>query len=77
MYTSCAYFFEELVRPEPRYAIANAVRAIQITQRTVGVDLMPTFRRDLALAKSTTMRKTGADLLDEIVAGTLTYGEVQ
>lgn len=77
MYTSCAYFFEELTRPEPRYAIANAVRAIQLTHRTVGVDLMPGFRRDLARAKSLTTRKTGADLLDEIVAGALTYGEVQ
>ncbi len=75
MYTSCAYFFEELSRPEPRYAIANAARAILLTRRAVGVDLLPGFRRDLAAAVSTTTGKTGADLLDEILTDALALGE--
>lgn len=77
MYASCTFFFEELTRPEPRYAIANAVRAIQITQRAMGVDLMPRFRSDLEKARSLTTPKTGADLLDEIVAWGLSYGDGQ
>ncbi len=77
MYASCTFFFEELTRPEPRYAIANAVRAIQIAQRAMGVDLLPRFRSDLEKARSLTTPKTGADLLDEIVAWGLSYGDGQ
>lgn len=77
MYASCTFFFEELTRPEPRYAIANAVRAIQIAQRTLGVDLMPRFRSDLQKARSLTTPKTGADLLDEIVVWGASYGDGQ
>lgn len=66
MYTSCAFFFEDLNRYEPRYAIANAVRALALTRYATGEDLSHSFRRDLSVAVSETGH-TGADFFDEIV----------
>ena len=67
MFTSCAFFFEELTRVEPRYAIANAIRAIELTQEATGEDLGPAFRRDLERSRSRRTGVTGADLFDAMV----------
>jgi len=64
MYASCAFFFDDLDRHEPRYAIANAVRAIVLTRYATGEDLSSGFRRDLGVAVSGKTGRTGADILD-------------
>ncbi|NLE45869.1 MAG: DUF3536 domain-containing protein, partial [Chloroflexi bacterium] len=66
MYASCTFFFEDLGRYEPRYAIASAARAIALTQCATGDDLTDGFRRDLRVAISSTSQRSGADILDEI-----------
>jgi hypothetical protein len=68
MYTSCAFFFDELTRVEPRYAIANAACAVQLVQEATGEDLSHGFRRDLSAACSPRAGVTGADLYDAILA---------
>jgi hypothetical protein len=68
MYASCAFFFEELTRFEPRYAIANAARAVQLVKEATGEDLSHGFGRDLSAACSPRAGVTGADLYDAILA---------
>ncbi|MBI4769019.1 MAG: DUF3536 domain-containing protein [Chloroflexi bacterium] len=68
MYVSSAFFFEDLDRPEPRYAIANAVRAIRLAAQATGADFTSSLRRDLALVVSNRSGKTGAKILDEALA---------
>ncbi|MBN1890579.1 MAG: DUF3536 domain-containing protein [Thermoflexales bacterium] len=74
MYASCAFFFEELTRFEPRYAIANAAKAIVLVEQATGVDLAAGFRRDLAVVVSTRVGVTGADLYDAIVESARSNG---
>ncbi len=68
MFVSCAFFFEDLDRLEPRYAIANAVKAIALVRYATGDDLTAAFRRDLSIAVSMRTGRTGAQILDEILA---------
>ena len=68
MYTSCAFFFDDLDRHEPCYAIANAVRALALTRHATGDDLSHGFRRDLRVAVSGKTGRTAADIFDEIMA---------
>ncbi len=70
MFVSCAFFFEDLERIESRYAIANAVRAMMLVSNVTGDDLSRAFRRDLRIAISPGTGRTGAQILDEILAGT-------
>lgn len=67
MYTSCAFFFEELERLEPRYAISNAVQALALVRYATGEDLTPSFKRDLSIAVSPSTGRTGAQILAEIL----------
>ncbi|HEY75854.1 MAG TPA: DUF3536 domain-containing protein, partial [Thermoflexia bacterium] len=67
MYLSCAFFFEDLDRHEPRYAIANAARALDLVRQATGEDLSHRFRRDLGVAVSPRTGRTGAEMFDEIV----------
>ncbi len=67
MYVSCTFYFEDLDRPEPRYGIANALRAIRLAAPVTGQDLTPAFRRDLAHACSNKNGKTGAQIFDEVL----------
>jgi hypothetical protein len=64
MYASCTFFFEDLDRLEPRYAIANGIRALALTRYATGDDLAHGFRRDLAVAVSANSGRTGADIFD-------------
>jgi len=68
MFISCTFFFGELDRYEPRYAIANAVRALAHTRKATGDDLAHGFRRDLSGAVSPSTNLTGADIFDDIVS---------
>ncbi len=68
MYTSCAFFFDDLDRHEPCYAIANAVRALALTRYATGDNLSHGFRRDLRVAVSGKTGRTAADIFDEIIA---------
>ncbi|CAG0933898.1 hypothetical protein TFLX_03262 [Thermoflexales bacterium] len=75
MFTSCGWFFEKLNRPEPRYVIAQAMRAIQLVKQATGTDLGPDFREALCAAKCGRARTgllapghTAAMLYDEIEA---------
>jgi hypothetical protein len=76
MYASCAFFFEELTRFEPCYAIANGTRAIMLVKDATGDDLSRGFRRDLSVAISSRTITTGADLYDTIVASAQANGLV-
>lgn len=77
MYASCAFFFEELARVEPRYSIANAARALMLVQEATGEDLSHGFRRDLAVAVSSRVGVTGMDVYDTIIASAQADGYVQ
>jgi len=68
MYVSCAFFFEDLDRDEPRYAIDSAARAIALTRRATQEDLADTFRKDLKSAVSGKTGRTGADMFDALLA---------
>jgi len=67
MYASCTFFFDDLDRHEPRYAIANAVRALALTRYATGEDVSASFRRDLGVAVSRRTGRSGADLFQELV----------
>ena len=67
MYISCTFFFDDLDRHEPRYAIANAIRALALTRYATGDDLATGFRRDLEVAVSGQTGRTAADIFDKLV----------
>lgn len=67
MYSSSAFYQADLDRPEPRYALANALRALLLTAEVTSADLLPTFRLDLAQAVSGLTNATGAQMLDEVL----------
>lgn len=67
MYASCGFFFDDLDRHEPRYAIANGIRALALTRYATGQDLTTGFRRDLGVAVSDRTGRSGADILDELL----------
>ena len=80
MFTSCGWFFDKLDRPEPRYVLAQALRAIQLVKQATGSDLGPAFRASLSATRQIQGRSastaplasapslTAADLYDEIAA---------
>jgi hypothetical protein len=68
MFTSCAFYFEDLDGIETRYAIANAVRAMALVYSVTGDDLTRAYRRDLSVAFSERTNRTGAQILDELLA---------
>jgi hypothetical protein len=66
-FVSYAYFYDDLDRLEPYYAITNAARATTIVHRVTGYDISPKLRKDLALAVSSKTGKTGAQIFDEVL----------
>ncbi len=68
MYTSCAFFFEDLDRLEPRYNIASAAKAVQLVEEATGISLEEGFKRDLRLAVSWITDRTGEDIYNEIMS---------
>ena len=67
MYASCGFFFEDLERLEPRYAIANGIRALALTFYATRDDLSHGFRRDLKVAVSGVTGRNGTEILDDIL----------
>lgn len=52
MFVSCAWFFEDLDRIEPRIALNHARRAIRLAERHAGANLDADFRSDLVHSAS-------------------------
>lgn len=52
MFTSCGFFFEDLDRLEPRYAIAYAAQAVRLARMATGVDLTSEVMSDLSRVRS-------------------------
>jgi len=75
MYTSCAFFFEDLDRLEPRYTIASAARAIQLVRKATNISLEERFKRDLRLAVSWITDRTGEDIYEDILSAALKRGD--
>lgn len=67
MYASCTFFFDDLERHEPRYAIANGIRALALTGYATRNDLSHGLRRDLDVAVSAKTGRSGTDIFDDIL----------
>ncbi|HTD80442.1 MAG TPA: DUF3536 domain-containing protein, partial [Chloroflexota bacterium] len=65
MFVSCAWFFDDLDRLEPRIALAHAHRAITLAARHSGADLGPGFAADLAASRSARTGRSAADIYHE------------
>jgi hypothetical protein len=66
-FVSYAYFYDDLDRLEPYYAITNAERVATIVLRVSGYDSAPKVREALAAAVSSKTGKTGAQMFDEVL----------
>jgi alpha-amylase/alpha-mannosidase (GH57 family) len=67
MFASCAWFFDDLDRLEPRYAIAYGLRALSAAGPESREGLAAAFASELAAARSWRSGCTGANLLSEIL----------
>jgi hypothetical protein len=67
MFTSCAFFFEDLDRIEPRNAIAMAAKAIYLVSNIGLVNLERFFLDDLASCSSWRTGKTAVEIYREII----------
>jgi len=54
MYTSCAWFFDDFNRIEPKNCLANAAQAVHLIRQSTGVDLSDDIRQPLARVTSKT-----------------------
>ncbi|MGE3911305.1 MAG: DUF3536 domain-containing protein [Chloroflexota bacterium] len=68
MFASCAWFFEDLDRIEPRNAIGYGLRALHEAETIHRIDLFSGYAADLRSAHSTDSGRTGFDLLADSVA---------
>ncbi len=75
MYTSNAFFYEDLDRAEARLAIADAVCAIDLARRGTRIDLTADFRTELEQAVSNQSGRTGAQILDDVLTWALSNQE--
>ena len=66
MLASCAWFFEDLDRIEPRNAIAYGLGAIHGAPVEQRAELATAFRADLAAARSWRTGRSGSDLVDQL-----------
>jgi alpha-amylase/alpha-mannosidase (GH57 family) len=68
MYTSCGWFFDEISGIETTQVMAYAARAIQLAEKTTGVDLEPQFIERLKRAPSNVAEHpTGAEVYRRFV----------
>jgi hypothetical protein len=68
MLASCAFFFDDLDRLEPRNSIANGLRAIHAVAADERAALETEFRTSLSAARSWRTGRSGADLLADVAA---------
>jgi hypothetical protein len=65
MFASCAWFFEDLDRIEPRNAIGYGLRALREAERIHNLDLLTAYASDLRSARSSESGRNGAELLTD------------
>ena len=65
MFLSCAWFFDDLDRIEPRIALANAHRGISLAVRNAGADVEAGFTAALAKSVSGKTGRTASDIYEE------------
>jgi hypothetical protein len=63
MYASCAWFFEDFDRIEPRNSVAYAAQAVRLVRKATGVDLSPQLMSDLRCVVSTRSGVRGDQVL--------------
>ncbi|MCC6646204.1 MAG: DUF3536 domain-containing protein [Polyangiaceae bacterium] len=69
MYTSCAWFFDDLAGLEPTQGLVYAGRAVELARAATGVDLWPVLAAGLRAAESNLPGKgNGEDLLVRAMA---------
>lgn len=66
MFASCAWFFDDLDRLEPRIALNHARYAITLAGQHAGATLEPGFLLDLGLSLSVRTGRTAADIYGEV-----------
>src|SRR5207237_5061449 len=62
MFVSCAWFFADLDRLEPRLALLQAHRAVTLAARHGRADLAPAFIAGLAMGRSQRTGRTAAEI---------------
>jgi hypothetical protein len=67
MFASCAFFFEDLDRIEPRDAIASALRAVLALPPELQTGLLGGLAEQLSSARSWRTGRSGADILAELL----------
>ena len=68
MYASCAWFWEDITRPETRQMLRYAARAMEISKDVSGLDLRPAFSEIIGTAVPNDQSfKPGKQLLSELV----------
>jgi alpha-amylase/alpha-mannosidase (GH57 family) len=68
MYTSAAFFYEDLNRAETRFAVADAVMALRLAATATDYDLLPMFRLDLAQVAPDPTGCMAVSVLEEVLA---------
>ena len=68
MYASCAFYWEDVARIEPRNAIANALQAVRLVEQVTGARLEADAREELAHITSWRTRQTAADIVGTLAA---------
>ncbi|MBI2953819.1 MAG: DUF3536 domain-containing protein [Chloroflexi bacterium] len=68
MFTSCAFFFEDLDRIEPRINITMAARVIALLGDTGVINLMNAFLDDLGPGKSWRTGRTAVEIYKEVIS---------
>lgn len=63
MYTSCAWFFNDISGVETKQAIAYALRAAQLTEIISGTELIAPFIKKLELVRGNTEKYATADVI--------------
>jgi alpha-amylase/alpha-mannosidase (GH57 family) len=68
MYASCAWFWDDVARIEPRNAIANALQALRLVENATGARLEFDFRARLARIVSWRTRQSAAEIVEPLAA---------
>jgi alpha-amylase/alpha-mannosidase (GH57 family) len=68
MYASCAFFWDELARIEPRNAVANALQALRLVENVTDARLEFDFRNRLHPIRSPRTHQTAAGLAEAATA---------
>jgi hypothetical protein len=68
MYASCAFFWDDLARIEPRNAIAHALQAVRLVERVTAASLEGAFRSRLHAITSWRTRQSAAEIVAPLIA---------